>query len=314
MSHQLLNRIRKVIYLMSLLFCFQVQGSPLQPGKIYQGGENISVIELGLGFVIPENWSGGLNPANQMFVMENQSKDALIFAIAEEATEAQLTTYLHGPLSLTPTLHLNLQEALTKDNKIVSGQYSVLYNPELLALVKAKNIKENVAVAFILVSEQSKMPERESVLNDMMANLKTLETSSTAQTLASQQEPQQVPQQKTKQYSSQEQTWQSYLKGKHIVRFYTASGYTEEQHIWLCSDGRFARKFDSGGFGGGASGAFSGRYGGRWQAQGAGEHGRLYLQFNTGEVSQYQLRWDYSTSKLYVDGKRWLHDNNQLCN
>ena len=107
--------------------------------------------------------------------------------------------------------------------------------------------------------------------------------------------------------------WDTYLKGKYIVRYYTATGYTDEQHLWLCSDGTFSRRGAAGGFGGGASGAFQADSTGRWTAAGAGEHGSLTLHYNDGSTAQHQLRWDYQKKELYVDDKRWLHGKNEVC-
>ena len=113
--------------------------------------------------------------------------------------------------------------------------------------------------------------------------------------------------------SETDKSWLSYLKGKHIVRFFTSSGYTEEQHIWLCSNGNYARRFNSGGFGGGASGAVQSNYDGTWTANGEGERGRLIL--NSADVQLlFDLRWDYDSNRLYVAEKRWLHDKNNVCN
>ena len=109
-----------------------------------------------------------------------------------------------------------------------------------------------------------------------------------------------------------DKTWLTYLKGKHIVRFFTGSGYSEEQHIWLCSNGNYIRRFDSGGFGSGASGAVQANYDGSWTATGQGERGRLILNSADGRVS-FNLRWDYDRNRLYVDEKRWLHDKNNAC-
>ncbi len=107
--------------------------------------------------------------------------------------------------------------------------------------------------------------------------------------------------------------WDTYLKGKYIVRYYTATGFTDEQHLWLCSDGSFARRGASGGFGGGASGAFQADSSGRWTATGAGEYGTLTLHYGDGSTVRHELRWDYEENKLYVDGKRWLHGENEYC-
>ena len=88
------------------------------------------------------------------------------------------------------------------------------------------------------------------------------------------------------------------------MRYYTDSGYTDEQHLWLCSDGTFARRGAAGGFGGGASGAFQSDSTGRWQATGAGANGTLTLQYSDGSVARHELYWDYEKNRLHLDGKR----------
>jgi hypothetical protein len=109
------------------------------------------------------------------------------------------------------------------------------------------------------------------------------------------------------------QSWQEYLRGKYIVRYHTTTGYTDEQHLWLCSDGSFARRGAAGGFGGGASGASQSDGTGRWEASGAGAEGTLVLHYGDGSEARYALWWDYEKNQLFLDGKRWLHDTNERC-
>ena len=47
--------------------------------------------------------------------------------------------------------------------------------------------------------------------------------------------------------------------------------------------------------------------------RGRGGSGTLTLQFSDGTVARHELSWDYEKNRLFVDGKRWLHDTNQRC-
>jgi hypothetical protein len=197
---------------------------------------------------------------------------------------------------------LVLQGKINRVGNTFSGNYDVSFNPALTAEVKAKSAENGTSIAFFLVSEAAQAARLRQQLDEVFKSLKV--------------QPRQSAMEKSKPDNSTatetDKSWLTYLKGKHIVRFFTGSGYTEEQHIWLCSNGNYARRFDSGGFGGGASGAVQANYDGTWTATGEGERGRLILNSADGRVS-FDLRWDYNINRLYVDGKRWLHDKNNAC-
>ena len=111
-------------------------------------------------------------------------------------------------------------------------------------------------------------------------------------------------------------SWQSYLMGRHLVRYYTGSGYNEEQHIYLCSDGHFRKTFGAGGhttYGEGwSSGAMQSNDAGQWHATGTGNTGTLVLQFGDGSRSDIAL--EYRDNKVYFDGVQWLRDpENNYC-
>ena len=126
------------------------------------------------------------------------------------------------------------------------------------------------------------------------------------------------------------QKWSDYMRGRYIVYYYTGSGYHEEDHIWLCSDGSYYRSNSSGGFGGGASGAFGGKAAGRWDVNGT-LPGDGILTLTTGPgvsqgsttfgdwsetrgPSQASFRLSLQNNKLYLDGSKWFRDKNQRCN
>ncbi|NNE07506.1 MAG: hypothetical protein HKN20_02980, partial [Gemmatimonadetes bacterium] len=100
--------------------------------------------------------------------------------------------------------------------------------------------------------------------------------------------------------------WAAELTGRKLTYFFTRTGYTEEDYIWLCADGRFYHSMQGGGFGGGASGAFASSNGGRWSASGGAGAGALTLQYNDGQSATYALSLE--GTKLFLDGKRYFRE------
>ncbi|UZR95116.1 hypothetical protein [Chondrinema litorale] len=106
--------------------------------------------------------------------------------------------------------------------------------------------------------------------------------------------------------------WGTYMKGRKLSYLKSDTGFYMEIHIYLCSDGSFAYKDNSGGFGNGASIVADSKYTGRWQAFGNGNSGTLVLNFNDGSKSTYNT--ELRNEKLYLDGKQYFRVNNDYCN
>jgi hypothetical protein len=96
--------------------------------------------------------------------------------------------------------------------------------------------------------------------------------------------------------------WASYMSNRHIARYYNGSGYQEEEHLYLYSNGTFSRSFNSGGYGGGASGASGGSNRGTWSAYGPENNGTLVLRSANGQQSSFSLS---VSDGLYLDNTKW---------
>ena len=105
--------------------------------------------------------------------------------------------------------------------------------------------------------------------------------------------------------------WLEELSGRKLSYFYTATGYTEEDYIWLCPNGSFYKSGSSGGFGGGASGAFQSKNAGRWTVSGGVQRGTLVLAYNDGSTARYSVTRD--GNKLFLDDKRYFRETSD-CN
>lgn len=298
--------------LMAALFLLAVLGSAqaveIQPGQIYPGGTRLEVTGLGVAFRVPQGWRGTLPAGSEIFILQSDANPEIyILAMGEQATRAQLVSTMGAPIAIGSGLSLHPTADLVDRGEALIGRYEVRGAPsQLVAYSEALAGSNGVAIAFILIAAPALLTTYEADVQALIAST-DLGAPIPPPTAASESNPANTD-------AAAADRWDLYLKGKHIIRYYTTTGYTEEHHLWLCSDGTFSRSAKSGGFGGGASGAYQGSSSGRWTATGAGEYGALILHFGDGSTFRYELRWDYEANKLYVDGKRWLHGKNQRCN
>ena len=290
----------------------------VQQGMLYPGGSFVESRQTGIGLTIPPGWQGAWPQGTEMFVMESANLEANIFMVLQQGDEAQLKALMSSPIQLEQGIQLIPATAAKKTGNTYTANYTVTGAPQLSGYIAARILPPSTpstGVAFIAISANaSKSGQVKGVTLKLVNGLDVKKPVTAGNT------------------DSKPGSWQTYLKGRYIARYYTGSGYSEEQHLWLCSDGRFFRKFGSGGYSiSGASGASSNQGEGFWTATGStGGEGQLILQYGVGSVSEISIPGaDYSTSgaggerviylvelgkALYLDGKKWLRGNNDFCN
>jgi hypothetical protein len=284
----------------------------VQPDKIYGGGARLEVTDLGVAFTVPAGWRGTLPSGSEVFLLQPENdQNAFILAMGNELNRAGLASTMAAPIPLVNGLSLYPTGSVGSRGEALTGRYEVHGGATQLAgYGEALAGSHGVNVAYVLVAVPASLAAYEPSVRALIDSTDLGAPQGAA-----------TPPPTTAAGDSAGSTasaagdrWDIYLKGKYIVYYYTASGYTDEQHLWLCSDGSFSRQGAGGGFGGGASGAFQADSSGRWTATGAGEHGTLTLSYGDGSQARHELRWDYGSNQLYVDGTRWLHGENSYCN
>ena len=283
----------------------------IQPGQVYAGGTRLEATELGVAFTVPSGWRGTLPAGSEVFVLQPDTDPQVhILAMGDRATRDELASIMAAPIDLGDGLFLDPTGAVVDRGEVLSGRYEVRGSPtRLLAYSEALAGPGGLSVGYLLIAAPASLAGYEPAVQALIAST---ELGAPAAPVPA--TPSAGGNASGGAASGTGDRWDAYLEGKYILRYHTATGFTDEQHLWLCSDGTFQRRGASGGFGGGASGAFQNNSTGSWSATGAGEYGSLTLRHGDGTTSQYELRWDYQENKLYVDGKRWLHGENEVCN
>lgn len=273
---------------------------PLQPGQHYRGGTELEIAAAGLALTVPDDWVAILPQGGSMLVMTPDDQ-SYVLAMAEQATMDEARSFLSSPLPLGNGVVLQPTAPPALEGGDLVVPYSVTGGDGPYEGVgRARQLPNGIVAGVFALARPGGLDPVERVAGEVLAGIRTTRPQSAEESGG----------------SSGDDSWQSYLMGRHLVRYYTGSGYNEEQHIYLCSDGHFRKTFGSGGhttYGEGwSSGATQSNEAGRWHATGTGNTGTLVLQFGDGSRSNIQL--EYRDNKVYFDGVQWLRDpENRYC-
>jgi hypothetical protein len=311
-----MNSYKHVIYLF-FLFCFvsRLGAVELSPGGVYPEGTTVQSSGLGLSLSIPTGWLGTLPQGVEALILKKQGAQDTILIQAEQIDKQSIIAMMNQTIMLDAGLTLiPIGEAVEKAG-VITGQYSVTGQyANSKAQIKSLIGKHGISVALIGIGFSQGEPQK---------TLTQLSKTITFQT------PQSVPQGNTARSTGSGTPWSDYMRGRYIVFYYTGSGYHEEDHIWLCSDGTYYRSNSSGGFGGGASGASGGKASGQWRVTGT-MPGEGVLTLTTGpgvyrgdtsfgsweeqtDPSQASFTLSLQDNKLYLNGSKWFRDSNKQC-
>lgn len=307
---------KHLLTMLCVIFSTFASAVEIQQGQQYAGGTLLESSAAGVALQVPQGWQGGWPAGSEMLVLASPDGTGYIFVHVAEMHEGGATELMSQPVPLGDGIVLQPQTAAAKDaDGLISAPYRVTGAPQPWnATIKTRIGAHGIGAAFIALGQPASFASVNALARKLA--LTTTFKKPVTQSAAA---------------PGPAGNWQDYMRGRYVVRYYTATGYTEEDHIWLCSDGTFYRNTASGGFGGGASGAFGGQASGRWQATGGtGAIGELTLQYGPGAVSESSTTFgdwtersagydrivfslELRDDKLYLNGKKWLRGTNEQC-
>jgi hypothetical protein len=307
---------RLIIMLLLFFFVTNVPAVELSIGDVYQAGTTVQSSETGLSITIPSGWQGAMPQGVNAFVIQKLGAQDTILVQAEQMDKQSIMSLMNQPITLDQGMTLMPLSKPTEKSDVITGKYSVSGQyANAKGEIKAVVGKYGLSVAFIGLGFSSGEPEK-----TLARLVKTVRFETPKQAQRNQPGVASV---------GRGQSWSDYMRGRYIAYYYTGSGYHEEDHIWLCSDGSYYRSNSSGGFGGGASGAFGGNATGKWRVTRVmpGEGvltlitGPGVFEGNTtfGEwtkesgPSQTSFRLSLQNNKLFLNGTKWFRDINQRC-
>jgi len=192
---------------------------PLEPGQHYQGGTTLEIPTVGLSLSVPDGWVAILPRGGTMLVM-TPDDISYVLALAEPATLEEARTFLAGPLPLGDGITLRPRAVPSVEAGDLVIDYDVTGSGQPYeGRGRARQMANDVVVAVFSLANPGGLAAIERVADQVLAGTTVLSGSS-------------QPAQGGGANSSADD-WHSYLMGRHLVRYYTGSGYNEEQHIYL---------------------------------------------------------------------------------
>lgn len=259
-------------------------------GVEYRGETVLEAPEYGASLTLPADWVAAWPADSDFLVMRSTRYGGYVFAAIEEMTVEEARQQMQAAIDVGDGVALSPRGPVAVDGRVLRGEYAVSGTREpLVGYVVTRVADHGLGVVLIAASS----PDDASKVRE------TVDAIDASVVLA-------APEARAAPDASVAGTWSAELAGRKLTHFFTRTGYTEEDYIWLCADGLFVRSFDSGGFGGGASGAFASDNAGRWRASGARDAGTLELTYNDGSVARYALTLE--GTKLMLDGKRYFRE------
>jgi hypothetical protein len=282
------NRYLFAPLLLTTICCASIRAQQIEPGVQYHGPTTLQAPEYGAAFILPAGWSGMLPPDGDFFVMQSATVQGYIFAGIDELTLTQAQRLMSADINLGDVV-LKPAGEVRVDSSRLAAEYSIVGSrTPLVGQVTTIVGDHGYGIFFIAAAAPDGIEPIRAAVGMITASVRLTGPASSGAT------------------STATSDWAEQIGGRKLSHFFTRTGYTEEDYLWLCHDGRFYHSFNSGGFGGGASGAFESKDGGRWEVSGTSEQGALRLAYNDGRTSRITL--SVQEEKLYLDGKRYFRE------
>ncbi|MCH2198612.1 MAG: hypothetical protein MK081_07495 [Flavobacteriales bacterium] len=292
--------IKTVLSIITLMPMLMLGQSELQAGVVYQGGERISISQIGLTFQVPVGWIGALPEASEAFILEPSNGGSTAFILIDDYSYESLTTDLNNPLPIEAWSGIQPKGKAQRKGDMVCNNFSTYGLGDFDAYASAKPGSHGTGFGVVLIAPPSSIQSQVPAMDQMVAQAQlnapaTNSTTSNANTTT----------------AAGSGEWYNYMRGQYLRYMKTANGYSESCHMWLCPDGSFAYSgsdsYLSGGYADFSYAGDSGEQYGRWTVQGA----VLTLNFEDGRQWNYQLSMD--DEGLYLDGYRWFRVDNERC-
>lgn len=283
-----------------ILFSLSFGQTELKQDVRYEGNTHLTIPSLGISFIIPQGFFGGVAQGSPFMVLSDNSNEITLIVTADEMKEQSMMTEMQRQMSIDENLSISPLGPIKKEGKRLWGDYKVEgATQELKCYVEVKIGEYGmgagcIAIALPSASERAKNASIQ-LLKSMTFKQATPEISN-AVGIA--------------------KPWSEYFKGQSLKYFYTQGDFSDTDFIHLCSNGTFTRSKNTLSGGSTGTGSMWGGDQGTWQATGQGTEGILILTNRDGTRAEFKIQYREGTKGLgiYLDGYRYYMEASSQCN
>lgn len=273
----------------------------LQEDVRYEGNTHLTIPSLGLSFVVPPGWFGGVAKGSPFMVLADESNEVTIIITADEMKEENIAGEMQRQISIDEGLSISPIGMVKKEGRRWWGDYMIHgATQDMKCYVEVRLGEFNIGAGCIVLARPTAIEKGKLASTSLLKSM----------TFTEPQKP------KVAAAAGITQPWSDYLKGKSLKYYYTQGDFSDTDFIHLCSDGSFGRRkrTSSGGVTGTAN--MWGGNQGTWQASGQGDEGTLVLNNQDGTRAEFRLQYTQGTKGLglYLNGYRYFVEASTQCN
>lgn len=185
------------------------------PETPYSPGTRVGVTALGLSFEIPANWIGRLPQGSEFLFLASHTEPGLVLVTAQKVTLDEARAFFTRPLPLDATTVAQPTGAPSVEGRILRQTYAVTTPQGAMTGQAVAKLGEAGGIAFLAFGPDEAAARAlaarmlESVAEHPLPKPGEAPTGALA----------------------------SMLRGKELLYMRTSGGFSDEEHIYLCSDG-----------------------------------------------------------------------------
>lgn len=276
----------------------QTDKKRLQPGTLYEAGEQLYAPQYGFITTVPQGWEGILPQESEVFLLTTTSTSTYgeIFVFASELNnpDAIKDAWLGG-LDLNETMRIKavspiIEQGLLTSEIILEGDNVNKGNKGFAA---ARCSEGGICITTLMVAP---IQFYESVSNTVVELMKnsSFETPSN-----------------TNRYA--EFDWNDFLSNKVLTTYAFVSGGSKEAMVHLCGDGTFTAILKKKGFFKDKNPAYKGNLTGQWSAKEKGEASTIEFTFDKKGLSPLSLPIALENDRVMSSGERYFIGKSDKC-
>ena len=217
----------------------------IQPGVQYPGGSRVKSSSLGVSFVIPEAWFGGILANNNTFTLVSNTQPGMVTAVSEYVRNIQTAArMLSEPLPLDENNHLFPSEApKVEGNELRQAFQGQVEGKAAVGVARGLVHDTGVGIVFVGIGLAAQADLYRGLIDELAKSVEFTTPVSVAAPPGG---------------------WDNYLRGTQLYLVRSSQGFHQERRVDLCPDDRFVLTGNSGSFGDGASWADQESSAGLW--------------------------------------------------
>jgi len=270
----------------------------VQPGRLYQSGEEIISPKFGFRAMIPEGWSGFLPQGTEVFALNKNngtSSQVLVFG-RENSDLSTLKAAWREGMDLSSAIHVKADE--------ITGEGDMIYAD---IVTEGKSVDRNNKGAIIgrcgpygtciTLFLAAPVDYYDQIREEMMRLMQsgTFSEPGDADIYV-------------------HFDWKKFLSNKILVAFELQELSRRQNQVDLCADGTFSSVVRQTGWFNQGDTSYKGKNTGTWSVSTIGPQTTLTLNFNDKKLSAIEIELKIEDEKIFANGRRYYAGYSEKCN